>query len=223
MNELNKKIEKRFQAVSKSRTFKNIKRHFDLDKRSVIDIGCSSGEFLAHFGSGSVGVTIAQDEALYGRAQGLTIVAGNIENDTFVSLIDQTFDVIFANNIFEHLYSPHSFLISIKKLLKKDGVLILGVPCVPKITSLMRFKKFRGSLSRQHINFFTRDTLRLSVERAGWIIEDTRGFHMITPFFDWLLAWVYPHFYVAARVDETFKYDEKRKNELKGYDSLPGT
>src|SRR3989344_941079 len=165
MQEANGNLERRFAAVSRSKTLAHIIAELELDKKSVFDIGCSFGEFLTHFGEGSVGLTIAENEAAHGKMKGLDIRLGNIESDDFK--LDEKFDAIFANNIFEHLYSPHEFLIKVKRYMKPDGVLILGVPCVPKIVALLHIRKFRGALATQHINFFTRDTLRFTAERAG--------------------------------------------------------
>jgi len=208
-------IEKRFVNASKSQTFLNKVRLFDLDKKSVLDIGCCNGENLAHFGPGSTGLTINPEEVVVGVAHGLDIRLGNIEATDFS--LDKTYDVIFANNLFEHLYSPHAFLIKIKQFLKPNGILILGVPCIPKIVSLLHVTKFRGSLADAHINFFTRDTLVKTVERAGWKPGMTRGFHFANAFIDHLLDPIYPHFYVVAQPDPDFHYSDKRLKELAGY------
>ena len=212
---MDEKIEKRFTAVTGSKTFRNIRVYAGLEEKSVLDIGCSYGEFLAHFGEGSVGLTIEPVEAEYGAKRDLSIRAGNVEDPTFA--VAEKFDAVFANNIFEHLYSPHAFLIHAKDFLKPNGVLILGVPCIPKLVSLLRIKKFRGSLASGHINFFTKQTLIHSVLQAGWKIECVRGFHFAPAFIDHLLDWAYPHFYVIARPDPNFVYTEKRRKELAGY------
>lgn len=212
---MNHEIERRFENVSKSKTFTNIVDTFDLDKKSVLDVGCSSGEFLVHFGPGSIGITIKNDEVEYGEMRGLDIRYGNVESDDFI--LNEKFDVIFANNIFEHLYSPHEFLVKIKKYLKPGGLLILGVPCIPKIVTLLRINKFKGSLASAHINFFTKNTLALTVERAGWNIKHMRGFHFSSTFVDYLLNPVYPHFYAVASSDPNFKYSEKKMKELVNY------
>lgn len=211
-------IEKRFANVDKSTTFKNIIRSFNLDTKAVLDIGCSYGEFVAHFGPGSVGVTITPDEVAYGKRKGLDIRYGNIEDKNFE--LKEKFDVIFANNIFEHLYSPHQFLVDVKKYLKEDGTLILGVPCIPKIASLVHIRKFRGSLAVAHINFFNRETLIKTTERGGWVVHSTRGYHFINPLIDHLLDPIYPHFYVEATPIKDFHYSEKRMKELAGYKDL---
>ncbi|HRY31264.1 MAG TPA: class I SAM-dependent methyltransferase [Candidatus Paceibacterota bacterium] len=209
------KIEKRFENTAKSKTFQNVVRAFGLDKKAVLDIGCSYGEFLAKFGKGSAGVTINPEESRFGRERGLDIRLGNIEASDFV--LNEKYDVIFANNLFEHLYSPHDFLCRIKKYLKPNGLLILGVPCIPKIVSLLHVKKFRGSLADAHINFFTRGTLIKTIERSGWKLITARGFHFANKIVDHLLDPIYPHFYVAAVVDPNFQYSEKRLRELAGY------
>jgi 2-polyprenyl-3-methyl-5-hydroxy-6-metoxy-1,4-benzoquinol methylase len=212
---MDSKIEERFQNIKKSKTFRNIVSTFSLDTKKVLDIGCSYGEFLIHFGPSSVGVTITNDEVEYGKKKGLAIRYGNIESPDFV--LSEKFEVIFANNIFEHLYSPHEFLCQVKKYLEPEGVLILGVPCIPKIVSLLRLTKFRGSLAGAHINFFTRDTLIKTVERAGYDIIATQGFHFKNKIVDHLLDPIYPHLYVIATPRTNFKYSEKRMKELAGY------
>lgn len=212
---MDQKIEKRFKNTAKSKTLRNIIRIFELDKKSVLDIGCSFGEFTVHFGKGSAGITISKEEAEYGKKRGLDIRYGNIESDNFE--LKEKYDAIFANNLIEHLYSPHDFLCKIKKYLKLEGILILGVPCMPKVTYFLRFNKFRGSLAAAHINFFTRDTLIKTIERGGWKPIFIRGFHFTNKFLDFLFNPIYPHFYVVAILDHGFKYPEKRIRELVGY------
>ena len=211
------RIEKRFKSTASSRTFRNVRAYLGMESRAVLDVGCAYGEFLALFGQGSVGITLEPEEAAYGRERGLVIMNGNVEDELFLRTLAHRFEIIFANNILEHLYAPHTFLVESRQLLKSGGDIVVGVSCVPRIRSLMRFRKFRGSLAGQHINFFTRDTLRLTVERAGWIVEDVRGFRLKSGFFDHLFDLVYPHFYVIARLNPSFQYSEKRKRELRGY------
>lgn len=209
------KIEKRFKNVMKSEAFMNILETFGLSEKKVLDVGCAFGEYLANFGMGSVGLTVVDEEVEFGKKNNLDIRFGNVDDSTFHT--DERFDVVYANNLFEHLYSPHSFLIKTKDFLKEDGILILGVPCIPKIVSLLHFVKFRGSLATAHINFFTRDTLIKTVERAGWYILECRSYHFKNNFVDQVFNFLYPHFYVIAKVDKDFKYDSKRERELAGY------
>jgi SAM-dependent methyltransferase len=205
MTQMNPEIEKRFANIARSKTFNNILDTYDLRTKSVFDIGCTYGEFVAHFGKGSTGTTLVQDEVDYGVKRGLDIRFGDIESPDFK--LEKQYDAIFANNLFEHMHAPHLFLNDIKKFLKPGGLLILGVPCFPKIVSLLRLQKFRGSLAVSHINFFTRDTLMKTVERGGWRVHSARGFRFKNAILDRLLNAIYPHFYVAATIDPDFKWE----------------
>lgn len=207
----------RMKKVADSRTFKNILTTYDLQNKKVLDIGCSYGEFLTHFGKDSLGLSVNPLEVAWGEQNNLNIKLGNIE-ESFDT--DETFDVIFANNLFEHMLAPHIFLIKIKKYLKPDGILILGVPCIPYLFPLTIFKKFNGYSSPAHVNFFVKHTLGLSVRYAGWNILSNRGFIFKNKYMDHLADFICPHFYVTAHVDTDFAYDEKRKIELSGYSQI---
>ncbi|MBX4189052.1 class I SAM-dependent methyltransferase [Candidatus Parcubacteria bacterium] len=218
MTTINPKIARRFEAVARSKTFHNLIQIFSLDQKAVLDVGCTYGEFLKHFGKESTGITIISEEVEVGHKLGLDIRQANIEYPETVKL-DRAYDVIFANNIFEHMLSPHTFLLEMKKYVAPGGLLILGVPCVPKITWLLRLKKFRGSLASLHINFFTRDTLIKTVEYAGWSVKECRGFHFKNRFIDRFLDPIYPHFYVVATMTPNFAYSPKRAREVAGYNT----
>lgn len=205
----------RFEKILKSRTFRNIVNIENLANVSVLDVGCSNGEYLVHFGNGSTGVTINQKEVEEGTKRGLDIKFGNVEDQDF--LLERKYDVVYTNNLLEHLYSPHHFLISIKKYIKDDGRIIIGVPCIPKIVWLARFRLFRGSMADAHINFFTKETLQKTIERAGYCVMSNRGFKLKLKILDDFGSLIYPHFYVVAVVKKDFDYSDKRKVELEGY------
>lgn len=197
-----KSIDARFHAVSKSKTFRNIVTEFQLEKKSVLDIGCSFGEHLAHFGPGSTGVTITPEDAAEGVQRGLDIRIGDAEQKL---PLDRTYDAIYCSNLLEHMQAPHRFLCDIRSVLNPEGFLVLGVPVIPFPPFLMRFRKFRGALAVSHINFFTGDSLQLFVERAGWHVYCTRGFRLKNAWADRLAFYLYPHVYIIAKPDPNFK------------------
>ena len=190
-----KSIDARFQAVTKSRTFRNIVTAFRLNEKAVLDIGCSFGEHLAHFGPGSTGVTITPEDAAEGVRRGLDIRIADAEQKL---PIEKTYNAIYCSNLLEHIYAPHHFLRNIRTALKPGGFLILGVPVVPFPPVLMRLRKFRGALAVSHINFFTGDSLRLTAERAGWQVQEIRGFRLRNAWLDRFVFYLYPHLYVIA-------------------------
>lgn len=207
-----------FEKVKKSRVFNNIIEKYSLDTKKVLDVGCSEGHHLACFGPGSVGVTIIDQHIEDGRKRGLKIVSKNVESPDFS--MDETFDVVWANNFFEHMNAPHLFLRKMTTCLNDDGLLILGVPVIPWFTFLGRFKKFRGAYAKSHVNFFYRKTLIETVRYAGYDVSEARLFYMKNPRLDWFFNFIAPHIYVIARPKKDFKYGEKRLKSLRGYEDF---
>jgi SAM-dependent methyltransferase len=205
---------KRFEGVDVSRTFRHICEAFGLKQKSVLDIGCGMGQYLRHFGAGSLGVTTAEVEVAFGKAEGLPIAFGNAEY-LEETLSGRKFEAFWANNLFEHLLSPHAFLMKLKRIAVDDSLLILGVPMIPKMVSLTRLSKFRGMLASNHINFFTAESFKLTVERAGWQVLALRPFIFRNRFLDRLARPFAPHLYVVARNDARFAYPPKKVAEWK--------
>jgi len=164
-------MESRFSSVKKSKTFREMLNKYDLKSKKVLDIGCGLGQYLVNFGSGSVGLTSTLSEVEYGKNNNINIIKGNAE------LIDGfglgVYDAIWANNLIEHILSPHSFLIKLKKVSSDKTILILGVPVFPFPLFLLKLKRFKGSLASNHINFFTKKTLEKTIEQAGWEILES--------------------------------------------------
>jgi len=204
----------RFEPVARSRTFNRILSTFGLRTEKVMDLGCGYGEYLACFGAGSLGITSTPHEVEYGTSHGLHIVRGNVEKLGELG-IHERFGAIWANNLFEHLLAPHAFLIGLKAFAGPETALILGVPVVPRIASLMRTGPFRGALAVAHVNFFTRETLQLTVERAGWKVEAVRPFIFSWRWLDLMASFFAPHLYVVAHDDADFSYHEKKLKEWK--------
>lgn len=212
MHSDDKDIAKRHAAVARSRTFQNLRRVLGLERMRVLDVGCGYGEYLAAFGPQSIGITTTPEEVAYGARAGLDIRAGNAE-ELAEAKLEGPFDAVWANNLFEHLLAPHAFLIELKPMAKSGGKLILGVPMIPAFPTLMRLRRFRGALASNHIGFYTRRTLQLTAERAGWKVESVRPFFFRSAFLDGLLAPMAPHLYLVATNDASFTYADKKLKE----------
>jgi len=205
---------KRFNDIEKSHTFRHICELFELKQKSVLDIGCGQGQYLRHFGKGSLGITTAQEEVEFGVQNSLPIIFSNAE-EMSNALVGKRFDAFWANNLFEHLLSPHSFLMKLKQFSAEESVLVLGVPVLPKILSLLKLNRFRGALASNHINFFNLRTLKLTVERTGWKVISIRPFIFKNSLLDKIIRPIAPHLYVVAKNDINFVYPAKKVGEWK--------
>lgn len=210
---MEKEIEKRFKMVYSSSTFKRIADTYNTYDKKVLDMGCSYGEYMQRFGKNSVGITTTQAEVAFGKANNIDLRFGNVELLQNTLPLQKEFDLFWGNNLFEHLLSPHAFLVNLKQYAKDDALLILGVPMVPKVTSLTKIPKFRGSLASPHINFFTKDTFQFTVERAGWEVLDIRSFAFSSKALDRATNMLMPHLYLIAKNNPSYTYPLKKIKE----------
>ena len=107
------------------------------------------------------------------------IVGGDLEElDTLFHR--NTFDIVLAADVMEHLNNPGRFLASAKKVLKKDGQLIITVP------NAFSMKKFLGvSIFRQernhpdHVCFYSYMNLHELLRRFGFAIVEAKTFMLV--------------------------------------------
>ncbi len=145
---------------------------YQLDQKRVLEIGGSYGHTLFFWGPNSAAIEASTKCVEFMRALGVKVYELNVEDDT--EAIDEPFDVIFTNNLFEHLISPHLFLARIHSILRPDGLLVVGHPLVPHGSTAWLWKLigYRGWLADEHVNFFTPETARLTLERGGYEVLD---------------------------------------------------
>ncbi len=98
----------------------------------------------------------------------INIFQGSINNHTFEY---DAFDVVFFYHVFEHLENPLIAIDEIYKLLKKDGLLIIGTPNNSSLCSLIFKKNFR-LLGPEHNFIITSKQLRkILIEKNFNIIK----------------------------------------------------
>jgi 2-polyprenyl-3-methyl-5-hydroxy-6-metoxy-1,4-benzoquinol methylase len=93
--------------------------------KSILEIGCGSGEFLQKISSGveySFGIDINESALTSARQKGLEVSSASV-ND-----LDRSFDMVFLFQVLEHLESPGNFLRAIEAKLNPGGILVLAVP-----------------------------------------------------------------------------------------------
>ena len=204
----------RYDAITmQSRTFKRICDTYNLAEKRVLDIGCGVGSHMQRFGSDSVGITSNLHEVDLGKEINRDIRFGNVEELAQVMPESEKFDVIWCNNIFEHLLSPHAFLVHLKRHAHPGTLIILGTPMVPAVPALMALQKFRGALASPHINFFTAKTYELTVQFSGWDIQTISPFYSNLPIINTLMKPIMPHLYLVAQNNADYRYPPKKLKE----------
>jgi 2-polyprenyl-3-methyl-5-hydroxy-6-metoxy-1,4-benzoquinol methylase len=163
----------------------------------ILEIGCGTGRFisipLGYLGASILGVDKDRTSIEY---------ANRINPHSNVSFVcspgesfkaSHKFDLIICSHVLEHVSEPRKILQNIKALLKKNGVVFLGIPngygpfeienFVPRILSKTHLGKQveRHILKHQlkdsvnpdspHIQFFTVGKITKLVKEAGFKVE----------------------------------------------------
>lgn len=156
-----------FAAVPRRLAFA-LERWPTLAQEAVLDVGCSYGHCLAHFGPGSVGIDSNAEHVAFCRALGLDARVTDAHSAT--ALEPASFDTIWVCDVVEHLVAPHTVLRELKQYLKPDGRLIVYLTLAPasRVARWALRRVDRGFEAHAHHYQFTFDTAVYLVERAGY-------------------------------------------------------
>ncbi len=133
----------------------------------VLDIGTAGGAFLdaaIKFGYDAYGMEPSQDLTNRGKARGLRIEQGTIESHNFQN---ESFDLICLWDVIEHLPDPKASLLEIKKLLKKDGILLINYPDIGTTQAKIAGKRFWWLIS-VHLHHFSRKSISNICDKTGF-------------------------------------------------------
>src|SRR5262245_13376794 len=97
----------------------------------MLDLGCGTGVFLAAMrdrGWNVNGVEFNPIAAKLGQeTYGIEMYPGTLEQANYPA---QTFDYVRSNHSFEHMLNPREVLREIRRIIKPNGTLFVGVPNV---------------------------------------------------------------------------------------------
>jgi SAM-dependent methyltransferase len=140
------------------------------DTPSLLDIGCATGALLAYMrecGWRVTGVEISPS-AEYGRGiRRLDIRNLPLEENKFP---DDSFDVILASHLIEHLNDPRSFLTEIHRILKKDGYVFITTPNISGFQARLFGGRWRSAIF-DHLYLFSVYTLKKMLKDTGFRTE----------------------------------------------------
>jgi 2-polyprenyl-3-methyl-5-hydroxy-6-metoxy-1,4-benzoquinol methylase len=110
-------IRRKYKLITKFKT-----------KGKILDIGCGSGEFLNYFKHRdweTLGIEPAEKPREFATNKyGLSV----FQEDQLNFFEHQSFDVITMWHVLEHISTLDERIVQVKKLLKKDGLLIIAIP-----------------------------------------------------------------------------------------------
>jgi 2-polyprenyl-3-methyl-5-hydroxy-6-metoxy-1,4-benzoquinol methylase len=137
------------------------------DGRRLLDVGCHVGVFVeiaARHGWDAWGVEPSHWAAVQAQQAGLQVVEGTMDTAGFD---DAFFDVITLWDVIEHLEQPSAEVSQAFRLLKPGGMLVAHTMDLDSLFARLMGRRWPW-LMEMHLYYFTRRTLALLMEKAGF-------------------------------------------------------
>lgn len=145
----------------------------------LLDVGCGTGEFLHEMQAAGWqvrGVERDARAAAYAvEALRLPVIRGDLDA---LPSPDESFDVITAWHVLEHLYEPHRAIVRMRDLLKKGGLLIIAVPNAASLDARVYGQNWIAYDTPRHVQHFTPRALRMMMEMHGFEKRSMRSLHL---------------------------------------------
>lgn len=157
----------------------------------VLDLGCGDGravELIESTGAAYVGVDIQQSPEVASRSR----IDAQFETFNGVDLPfpDEYFDVVYSNQVFEHVRHPDRLVCEVLRVLKPGGAFVGALSCLEPYHSysIFNFTPY-GVFRLLHDNGFTIGQLRPGPEGLAMIVRQLTvrrigGFGLVYPAVD---------------------------------------
>jgi len=93
-------------------------------KGRVLDVGCGIGDMLS-YRKNTVGLDVNSLNVDFCQKRQLE---AHMMKPDVISFKDKTFDSVLLDNVLEHIEKPSLLFKEIRRVLKPDGILLIGVP-----------------------------------------------------------------------------------------------
>ena len=142
--------------------------------KNLLDIGSGSGQFL--YEMKTLGLEV------YGIEPGKFDEDGNKKYNLNIKNFDlikakypkEHFDIITLNHVLEHINNPSETLLEIRRILKKEGTFILGVPNTNSLAYKLFEKNWYQLDIPRHIINYSDKNIKILLEKNGLKIIKTR-------------------------------------------------
>ncbi len=158
---------------------------FPTNAKTVLDVGCGEGAFAAlikeKYKTETWGIEYMEDHGKQAEKVLDKVFIGPCEN--FIeSLPDNHFDVIYCNDVLEHLVDPEWVLENIQSKLTENGIIISSIPNMRYHSALKKLvinKSWEyersGVMDKTHLRWFTKKSIRNMYERLGYEVVTHKG------------------------------------------------
>jgi len=156
----------------------------ELNPSKLLDIGCGLGALLAAYGSNNntelYGTEISNVAGKH-ASNFANVFIGNLEDASYKN---EYFDAVTCHHVIEHVLNPEIFIEEIKRILKKNGILVLATPDFDSGCARLFGNKYRLLHDKTHISLFSSDSMHRFLRDYGFIIKKVEHPYFETEYFN---------------------------------------
>lgn len=134
-------------------------RYFSAIDGRVLDIGCSTGNFIQHAPSRIVGIDLDDDGLAVARSRGFRCTRADLGDG--LPFAAGSFDAVNCDSIVEHLGAPLAFLREVHRVLAPGGTVIVITPNIYRV-------RHRFWRDYTHVHPFCAESLERLAYDAGF-------------------------------------------------------
>lgn len=160
-------------------------KYLPKNAKKILEIGCGNGCFgkviKKQLDAEVWGIELMEDQAALASKVLDKSFAGTCESN-IEKLPENYFDVIYFNDVLEHMVDPYTVLKEIRSKLSENGVVISSIPNVRYHNTFLKvlvnkdwkYKDF-GVMDFTHLRFFTEKSIIRMYKEAGYSIQVSEG------------------------------------------------
>lgn len=136
----------------------------------LLEIGCSYGDVLALLaGQGwtVTGIELDDRAAAEARRRGLNVRTGTVDAAVAPG---ETFDVIYASHVVEHVADPTTFMARVAAALAPQGQLVLRTPNAGSLAARWLSSRWEWAAVPEHVHVYSARSVSQLLQRHGLVV-----------------------------------------------------
>jgi SAM-dependent methyltransferase len=138
----------------------------------ALDYGCGSGAFAVclkrtGFFKKVLGLDFSEDCVRTARKFGIEASADRLQDLTPASV-----DIVFANDLIEHLYDPRTFLKACRKVLRPNGTVVVATPNGEGFDFKILKELAPNVAPPEHLNYFNPGSIKRLFKQQGFKVRN---------------------------------------------------
>jgi SAM-dependent methyltransferase len=189
------------RSLKKKEKCRLLEKHLVIDRDSLnLDLGCAQGT-LSYFLRKKGGLWLSADQDFLNLKSTQNLLHENLVqlNEGPFPFKNDSFDTVVSLDYLEHLDADDFCLEEIRRVLKKNGRLILATPQTGKLFWLHRLRSFLGlklEFYGHKREGYSWKELQRKLEKAGFLMQKHKDFsRFFTEFLELILNFVYIKFF----------------------------